>query len=139
LCFLLSADSTFVEFLTTLSLSQSTLVAWSLTIWIPNILNLNRMYCEASVPAQRAINSETKVLDSTVFCLLLYHKIGAMFRKNKKPVCDLRVFLLDAREASTNSVVMTGRPLGQGMSCGICSSAPRYCSAKSSLLVRKSP
>jgi hypothetical protein len=86
------------------------------------------MYCDASVPARRAINSEPKVLDSTVCCLLLYHKIGALSTKNKKPVCDLRVFLLATCKASTNSVIVTGRPLGRGMSCGIGSSASRYCS-----------
>ena len=85
--------------------------------WIgtPDIhsLNLNAAMC--SIHVFIAINSLENELDSTVFCLLLYHIIGALLTNIINPVCDLLVTLLAACDASTKAVVVTDLPLGLGV------------------------
>ena len=70
------------ELLTTFSLSQGILV-WS----TPGILRMQRLKCSSvmrSTHALDVIKSLEKVLASTVFCLLLYQMMGALFKKNDK-------------------------------------------------------
>ena len=76
-------------FLYTASLSQKTRAAPLSGTPIILSLYLSAMIC--SVAIFRAINSLEYVLDSTVFCYLEYHDIGAMFRKIMMPACDRRV------------------------------------------------
>ena len=67
----------------------------------PNIRNL---YCSdsiISVAIRNAINSDPKLEDSTVFCLLLNQTTGVLLRYISMPVCDLRVMRLQAWSAST--------------------------------------
>ena len=76
-----------------------------------------------------AINSMENELDSTVFCRLLNHIIGARFRNITKPVCERRVTIFEACDASTNAIVVMDLPRGSGIKClgGISSTASRYC------------
>ena len=62
-----------------------------------------------------AMNSEEIILDLTVFCLLLYHSIGALFTNMTQPVWERRVTLLETCDASTYAVLIPARPLGGGM------------------------
>ena len=112
LCFLFSVDSNLDELWTTFSLSHSTFVVPS--IGTPNIRSLYLKPCTPSNNVLKAINSEEKVLDSTVFCLLLYHNIGALLINIIYPVCDHRVTLLAACEVSPYAVIVTARPRGCG-------------------------
>ncbi len=69
-------DSGWDVFLTTDSLSQKMLVAPS--IGMPNICSLYWIASIWSIAILRAMNSEPKVDDSTVFCRLENHTIGAL-------------------------------------------------------------
>ena len=64
------------------------------------------------------MNSLEKVLDSTVFCRFEYQMTGARLMNMTNPVCDLRVTLLAACDASTNTVMVIGLPRGGGNMCG---------------------
>ena len=138
-CFLFSVDSTLVVFFTTLSLSQNTCVGSPRGSGTPKHRSLKRRCSMASRHALSAINSAENVLVSTLCCLLLYHTTGARLRNTTYPECDRLVTLFAACDASTNAVVVTVCPLVTGIQCGSNSSASRYISEKSSLLVRKSP
>ena len=74
-----------------------------------------------------AMNSLEKVIDSTVFCRFQYQMTAVRLMNMTNPVCDLRVTLLAACDASTNAVMVIGLPCGGGnmCGCGICSSASR--------------
>jgi len=122
-CLLFSVDSTFVVFLTTLSLSQYTYDGSPFGMGIPKHLNLNCRCSMASKHAFSAMNSAENVLVSTVCCRLLYQTTGARLRKTTNPVCDRRVFLFAACDASTNAVMIRPLPRGTGIRWGIVSSA----------------
>jgi hypothetical protein len=74
LCFLFSMDDGIEELVTTDLLSHRTLVDPS--TGIPNIRSLYRRDSIISVVIHRVTNSNPKLEDLTVFCLLLYHRIG---------------------------------------------------------------
>ncbi len=80
--FLLRVDSTFAAFLTTLSLSHSTYVGSPCGMGTPNLLSFKRRCSMASRHVFNAMNSAEKVLVSTVCWCLLYHTMGARFRKS---------------------------------------------------------
>ena len=65
----------------------------------PNMQILKRSADICSTQALDAINSLDKVLASTVFCLLIYQMMGALFYKMINPVRPQRVTVLAAREA----------------------------------------
>ncbi len=100
-CFLFKVDSTFVVFLTTLSLSHKTYVGSPSCMGIPKHRNLNRKCSMDSKQALSAMNSAEKVLVSTVCWRLLYQTMGARFIKITNPVCERRVILFAACDAST--------------------------------------
>ena len=70
-------------------------------------------------------NSLENEQDSTMFCCLLNHIIGARFKNITKPVCERRV---TSCEASINAIVVMDLPRGSGIKClgGISSTASRY-------------
>jgi hypothetical protein len=74
-CFFFKVDSGRVAFWTTASLSQNTIV--ELSIGTPNIRSLYHRPSISSTAVFKAINSEPKVDDSTMFCRFEYHRIGA--------------------------------------------------------------
>jgi hypothetical protein len=74
LCFFFKVDVGTVEFVTADLLSQNTLVGPS--IGIPIILNLYRSASRISTRVLMAMNSEPKVLASTVLCALEYQMVG---------------------------------------------------------------
>src|SRR5689334_3285627 len=77
----------------------------------------------SSIQVFMAMNSLEKVLDLTVFCRLLCHAMGNLFRNMMNPVCNLCVTLFAACDASTNAVSSTLHPLGTGILVGNSSSA----------------
>ena len=99
----------------TLTLSQSILV-YS-TTGILNMQSLKRSAVMCSTQALSDINSLEKVLSSTVFCLLLYQIIGALFKKMINTVCIMCVTLLALWGVSTHTVILTGTPLVSGHIC----------------------
>lgn len=102
----LKVDAGSLVFLYTASTSQKIFAGPA--IGIPNIrsLYLNDTTCSQTV--YNAINSLANVLHSTLFCLLLYHQIGTMFRKMRILVFDLLVIILPAWSASAKQLVCTG-------------------------------
>ena len=55
-------------------------------------LNIRNSYCNASIISVtflRAMNSDPKLDDSTIFCLWEYHMIRVFWTSNIIPVCDL--------------------------------------------------
>jgi len=116
LCFLLSIDSGFDTFVTTLWLSQKQFVGPS--TGTPIILSLYRMPSFISVDIFSATNSLPKALLSIVFCRLEYHVIGAPFKKKIIPVVERRDCKQEAWEASQNIFICTELPLGSGILLG---------------------
>lgn len=92
LCFFDNVTSGFCEELMMDSLSPKTFTGPS--IGMPNHRNLYHSASNISTAVFIAINSLPNVDDSTVFCRLLYHEIGALLMNIKIPVCDLLVTLL---------------------------------------------
>ena len=119
LCFLLMVDDGTVLFVITLILSAKTFVAP--VMGMPNILSLYLIESFMSTACLIATNSLLKVDDSTVFCPLLYHKMGALFTKIITPVLDLLINLFPAWSESTHIVMVTAQPLGFGQFGGIAS------------------
>jgi hypothetical protein len=83
---------------------------------IPIILSMYRRPSIMSTAIRNATKSETNVEDSTVFCLLECHKIGALFTKMRTPVWDRRVSQHPAWSVSMKQEVTTETPLGSGAS-----------------------
>jgi hypothetical protein len=112
--FFFRGDSGAVVFFTTPSLSQKAAVDSSKGM--PIILSLYRRPSIMSTAIRNATNSEPNVDDSTVFCLLECHKIGALFTKMITRVWDCRVNRHPAWSESTKQEVTTKTPLGSGES-----------------------
>ena len=62
-----------------------------------------------------AMNSQENVLDSTVFCRLLYQILGSLLRNITYPLWEHIFTLFYSRESSTNDVVLTLRPRALGI------------------------
>ena len=88
---------------------------------MPNILSLYLIESFMSTACLIATNLLPKVDDSTVFCPLLYHIMGALFTKIITPVLDLLVNLFQAWSESPHIAMVTARPLGFGRFDGIAS------------------
>ena len=108
-----------VLFVITFILSAQTFVAP--VMGMPNILSLYLIESFIPTACLIATNLHPKVDDSTVFCPLLYHKMGALFTKIINPVLDLLVHLFPAWSESTNIVMVTAQPLSFGKFGGIAS------------------
>ena len=108
LCFFCNAYSTLDELLKALRLSH-TISVGSVTR-TQNIRNLYRSYVVWSTYFLIATDVLVNVLDSTLFCLLLYHISGTLFMKMTNPVCHLLVTLFVACDAFIKYVVVTLRP-----------------------------
>ena len=114
-------------------LLSATLLLWfkmlaSLSIDIPNILNLNLRPIICSSHIFSDMKSLEKVLYSTVTCRLLYQIIGAQLETMMYPVCDRLIFLSDTWDSWTKAVTLTNPPIGLGASLGIASVVPLYLS-----------
>ena len=81
---------------------------------MPNTLNLNRNEVINSVAIRNATNSDPKVEDSTVFCLLEYHSKRAEFPKRIIPVWDRLVILSPPWSMSTKQFDWALFPRGIG-------------------------
>jgi hypothetical protein len=91
---LCNVEEGIVEFLTTVSLSTNTLAEFS--IGTPIILKLYLSAFICSVAIRNATNSDLKVEVSTVFCVLEYQMIGALFKYINMHVCERRFILFHA-------------------------------------------
>ena len=120
-CFLLKADSGFWALLTTLLLLYIISIGPSTGI-IPNIRSLKCRASTASRHVRMAMNLEPKVEASTMFCRLLYQRIGAWLQKIMYPVCDHLVTRFPAWSESTYAVILTGSPSGLCLSASSSSS-----------------
>ena len=125
MCFLFMVEENMEELLTTLSSSQSILV--ESTTEIPSIKVLKHSAVICYTQGLASINSLEKVLTSTVFYLLIYKIISALFNKMINPVLQRRVTLLDAWEASAYAVVLTGMLLVSGNIFKISNCSSAYC------------
>ena len=92
-CFLRITDSGVDDFFYTASFSQSISVGPS--IGTPDILKFYLSAVTSSTALFNAVNSETKVDDSTELYLLLNQSIGTWLKKISIPVCK-RLFTLSA-------------------------------------------
>ena len=119
-CFLLKADSGLWALLTTLLLSR--MISVRPSTGIPNIHSLKCRASTASRHVHMAMNSDPKVKASTMFCRLLYQRIGAWLQNIIYPVCDRLVMRFPAWSESTCTVILTGSPSGLGISAGSSSS-----------------
>ena len=133
LCFLFNVDFNLELLSTTLLLSFKILD--SLSMGIPNILNLNFNPMICSTHVFNAINSLPKVIYSTVACLLIYQIIGARLTNTIYHVCNRLVFLSDSRDASKNAVTSTALPLYFVASIWSSSLAPLYLSQNASVVL----
>ena len=118
-CFLLKADSGLWALLTMLLLLH--IISVGPSTGIPNIHSLKHRVSTASRHVRMAVNSDPKVEASTVFCCLLYQRIGAWLQKIY-PVCDCLVMRFPAWSESTYTVILTGSPSGLGLSASSSSS-----------------
>ena len=101
----------------TASLSQN--ISVDPSIGTPNIINLSLIAVTSSTTFFNAVNSDSKVDDSTEFYLLLNQIIGARLKNISIPVCESLVTLSAAWLASTKQCRVIILPLGFGISSGI--------------------
>ena len=119
-CFLLKVNSSLWALLTTLLLSH--MISIGPSTGIPNIHSLKRRASTASRHVCMAMNLDPKVKASTVFCHLLYQRIGAWLQNIIYPVCDCLMMRFPVWSESTYTVILTGSPSGLGMSASSSSS-----------------
>ena len=118
-CLLRSTDSGVDEFLYTALLSQN--ISVGLPLGTPHIINLYLSAVTSSTAFFNAVNSWTKVDDSTEVYILLNHSIGARFQNIIIPVCERLVTLFTPWSASTKQHEVMILPLGFGISSGVAS------------------
>ena len=112
-------DQGTVLFVITLILSAKTFA--TPVMGMPNTLSLYLIESFMSTACLIQTKLLPQVDDSTVFCPLLYHIMGALFTKIITPVLDLLVNLFPAWLESTHTIMVTAQPLDFGQFGGIAS------------------